>query len=310
MFNSVALRLREGVEPRPMFDSRAYPVYWMLGGTIIAAVIALVAGGYSIDRAYVEAAWSIPALLLAAFAARRVGHPSIAGALETNTLLTGEAVFVYLLLIPLAASGRPYVDPLLARSDAALGFNWVAYARAAEPYIPLLFKAYRSFQLQPTIIIVVLFWCGLDDRAWKLVIAATFALVVTALSFPFVPAKGAFAFYKITNYPEISIHGEWKVAETLDHIRNGAKVVDHNALGGIVSFPSFHTVMAVLFVWAAWPTRLRVPVFVLNVLMVLAAIVCGSHYLVDILSGAALGALSIIVAQQVTRLVRLQGSRT
>ena len=86
MLSSIALRLREGVETQPMFDRRSIPVYVMLGTTVAAAFVVLTADGYSIDRRYLMLGWTFPILFLAAFAARRVDHPRLAGALEANTL--------------------------------------------------------------------------------------------------------------------------------------------------------------------------------------------------------------------------------
>ena len=295
MVSAVLARLSRGYEPQPLFDRRTRPIYFMLGATLAAAIFALAFFRYSISPAYLLAGWTFPILLLGAFLARRIGHPKIAGFLEANTLITGQAVVIYLLLIPLAAFGAPYADGPLSRADVALGFNWRAYADAVALYMPVLLRAYRSFQVQPTLVLLLLFWTGRDDRAWQFVTASIFALFVTAFLFPFVPAKGAFAYYGITDYSALSAKGEWMSFEVLDHIRSGARYIDNRALGGIVSFPSFHTVMAVLLTWAAWPTWARYPILLLNVLMVAAAVVCGSHYLIDIIGGALLALLSIFV---------------
>jgi membrane-associated phospholipid phosphatase len=296
VFYSVALGLRKGVNPRPMFERRARPIYMLIALTAAVAVALLIVGGYRIAPEYMWSSWSVPVLLLAAFCARHVGHSTLAGILEAGTLLTCEALLIYLLLIPLVAmSGAPYADRTLATVDKALGFDWVSYAQFVEPYMPVLLKAYRSFQWQPSLVIILLFWLRQDARAWRFVAAATVALATTAVIFPLVPAKGAFVYYGIGEYAGFKSRQPWQFAETLEHIRSGSRLIDSGMFGGIVSFPSFHTAMAALLTWAAWPTWVRWPTAALNLLMVAAAIVCGSHYLVDLLGGAAIAAASILI---------------
>jgi membrane-associated phospholipid phosphatase len=63
---------------------------------------------------------------------------------------------------------------------------------------------------------------------------------------------------------------------------------------GLISFPSFHTANAILFIWALWPLRLLRPVIlVVNVLLIASTPLAGAHYLVDLIGGAvvAVGAI-------------------
>jgi len=57
---------------------------------------------------------------------------------------------------------------------------------------------------------------------------------------------------------------------------------------GLVSLPSFHTALGVLFCLTLRHSRLGWPCLLLNLLMIASTPVMGGHYLVDLLAGALL----------------------
>lgn len=62
--------------------------------------------------------------------------------------------------------------------------------------------------------------------------------------------------------------------------------------------PSFHAALAVLFVYANRPpARSFIPVALLNVLMIMSVVPEGGHYLVDLIAGAIIAALSIVLVR-------------
>lgn len=78
-------------------------------------------------------------------------------------------------------------------------------------------------------------------------------------------------------------------------------VLNERTASGIVNFPSVHAGLAMLLIWAAWPTKLRYPVLLLNAVMIIAALTHGAHYLADVISGlllavATIGALGLVPA--------------
>jgi membrane-associated phospholipid phosphatase len=63
-------------------------------------------------------------------------------------------------------------------------------------------------------------------------------------------------------------------------------VIDLGALRGLVCAPSFHTAAGVLYIIAAWPIRpLRWFLVPVNIAMLLATPIEGTHYLVDMIAG-------------------------
>jgi membrane-associated phospholipid phosphatase len=68
------------------------------------------------------------------------------------------------------------------------------------------------------------------------------------------------------------------------------------ALQGVIAFPSFHTVMAILLAYAHRPpSRSFWLVALLNGLMVLAVPPAGHHYLIDAISGALVAVVCIMI---------------
>jgi hypothetical protein len=72
---------------------------------------------------------------------------------------------------------------------------------------------------------------------------------------------------------------------------------------GIITWPSFHAVFAVLTPYVHRPPmRTFVPVAAVNVLMLIAIPTNGCHYLVDVLAGLALAFMSIMVVRGAFRI--------
>lgn len=186
----------------------------------------------------------------------------------------------------------PMWDLRFARMDAALGFNWSAgfdWITASNWMLRyLLSHAYNSIFVQ------VFFSTGYfalikrSDRNRELLwIGMLSALITTSLSGLF-PALG----------PYVKGHmPAWSAV--LVAIRNGSlSKFALRDITGVVTFPSFHTVMAVLLVYVHRPPlRSFVPLAILNALMLVAIPFAGHHYLVDMIAGAAVAVVSIAIGR-------------
>ncbi len=91
----------------------------------------------------------------------------------------------------------------------------------------------------------------------------------------------------------------------LESLRRGTThVVKLDDLEGLIIFPSFHAVAAVVFCWAIWPVRrLRWFFGPINLLMLAATPIDGAHYAVDILGGAAVASFAIVLTTYVRDVV-------
>ena len=84
-------------------------------------------------------------------------------------------------------------------------------------------------------------------------------------------------------------------------MRNGTlHALDLARLAGLVNFPSFHTTLAIVFVYAV--RRRSRPLTIaaaLNVVMIVSVLTEGGHYLVDVIAGAAVAAGAIFAAARI-----------
>ena len=116
------------------------------------------------------------------------------------------------------------------------------------------------------------------------------------------PAVGPFSFLWHGAIPYMPESEQWQqglIPALRDH---SVRVIDLAHLRGLVSAPSFHTAAAVIYIRAAWPIRsLRWPVLALNAAMLLSTPVEGTHYLADMLIGAAVATAMLYLVERVAR---------
>ena len=281
------------VELRSPFDPRSRPVYILIAAMAFGGLILCWLLGFRISPEIFENFYGMPLMsVLAGMCLRRIGKPNFGSAMEVLGLFFIQGLTAFFLIAPLAAISAPLADASLAHADQLLGFDWRAYVQATAPLHSVLLFAYRSFAWQ-TVIVAALFLFGQSERGWAALLAAVISVAIAALFFPFAPAEGASLFYGV------DVHSPLRpFAPALLALKNGHRVLDHSTFKGLISFPSYHTAAAAIFTWAMWRTPLRWPVLLLNVVMVAAAIPFGSHYFVDILAGALVGAASIAAASK------------
>ena len=185
-----------------------------------------------------------------------------------------------------AACGGPVHDATLAAGDAALGFDWSAWYDflAAHPAMRfVLWLGYLS--LMPQILISVIYFAlrDRDDRNYELLANNIVSLLITTALFVSFPALGPLQ------------RGGQPGLATLLALRNGGPLsFDMTRLQGLISFPSYHMVLAVLLVWAHRRSGLLFPVMLVDTIMVLSIPSFGPHYLVDLIAGAAVAGLAIM----------------
>jgi membrane-associated phospholipid phosphatase len=279
------------VELQSPFDPRSRAVYLLIAAMAVVGLFLCWALHFKISLEIFQNFYGMPLMsVLAGLCLRRIGKPNFGGAMEVLGLFFIQGLMAFFLIAPLAAISAPLADVPLARADQFIGFDWGVYVRATAPLHSILLFAYRSFAWQ-TIIVAALFFFGQSERGWIALLSAVIALAITALIFPFAPAEGASLFFGIDVESPLR-----PFAPALIALKHGHRVLEHSTFKGLISFPSYHAAAAIIFSWACWRTPLRWPVLLLNLLLVAAAIPFGSHYLVDLLAGAAVGAVSIAVS--------------
>lgn len=212
------------------------------------------------------------------------------------------AVANYLMM----TTALPLRDDTFAAMDRALGFDWpamLAWVDARPVLARVLVAAYASSLPQMMAVIFVFGALGRADRLLEFAALYTLTGVAVAGVAMLVPAMGAYAHHA----PDPALFDGFTRAghihiDTLERLRAGM----FGTLGleetvGMVSFPSFHTVLAVIVTWAFRGTPVLVPVLALNVLVVLSTLPEGGHYLVDLFGGAAIAAGAILLVHRIGR---------
>jgi membrane-associated phospholipid phosphatase len=199
----------------------------------------------------------------------------------------------------------PLQDRLFATADMALGLNWFDYAHWVDRHLGIqrLFHfAYDTIQIQIALPLVVLAFSNRLNEVRIYLLAFAIALAVTIIISALMPAAGPIAFVDRAAFNILEFTG----ATPLDHLmrlREAGPLILSDAPGGIATFPSFHTTIAVLT-----PLTLRNHHRILVVLLVLDAAMLGgtvtegAHYFVDILAGAGMAFFAYALAKHIIRI--------
>jgi hypothetical protein len=209
--------------------------------------------------------------------------------------LTAAATVVFGVLsyLSLASSGAMADAPLLA-ADRALGFDWMTGYRfllAHSLIASVLGFAYGSMVYQ-ALYFCVLF--SLMDNKQQLREMFWLVLVMGLLT-----SAGAMLFPALGPYNTFHAGPPDSFVPVMKHLKSGKDL--SFALGhmtGVVSFPSFHTAMALAYVWGFRRTGpIGWAIAALNLAMLVAIPFFGGHYLVDMIAGAGVMLVSLVLTR-------------
>ncbi|WP_168788359.1 phosphatase PAP2 family protein [Paraburkholderia aromaticivorans] len=294
------------VQPRPSMMTR-YLCGWLIaGGIILVDAIWLCVADYTVQMDGIVAACKgvgilacIAVILRILRAIPRYGSTTVKFRYaETSDIAAWCALLVCFVssmcvLSYLCVSvNAPLVERNLVRFDLAVGFDWVAAYQWVQTHphvLRVLALAYDSGRWQ---LLTIPFILGLSGRREALsdffFLLALASILLLVSSTPF-PAASAFVYFNI---------GDPNVVATVSDfapLRNGTlRAIDLANSQGLVSMPSFHAALAVLFTYSLR----RMPWFfgfaaALNLTMIISTPTQGGHYLADVVGGLLLAALTI-----------------
>jgi membrane-associated phospholipid phosphatase len=218
-----------------------------------------------------------------------------AGLLFTPLSLAA-GIFMYMA----AAMGWPLGDATLAAIDRALGFDWPSVLRALDHHpllATILSRVYHTTGPQIPIVFLVLGFAGRRERLLEYLALIGVSSLFTGAATALVPAVGAHAFFHPARdaFSHFTADaGMWHYEELM-RLRSGRPFLyDVTRTQGLVTFPSYHAVLAIITSYAMRGVRhLALPVALLNAVVVVSTIPEGGHYLIDVLAGIVVAALSI-----------------
>jgi hypothetical protein len=201
------------------------------------------------------------------------------------------AALAILSYLCLAMSG-PLVDDSLLAADRALRFDWLAgyHVLLAHPMpFALLKAAYNSMVYQSLYFCVLMSLMARKHRLREMFWLVFIAGFLACLGAAFFPALGP--------YKSLGVAPPHSFLPEMEHLKSGRNLVfAFSSLTGVVSFPSFHTAMALANIWGFRRTGIiGWAAATLNVMMLCATPWFGGHYLVDVFAGGATALLALCI---------------
>jgi membrane-associated phospholipid phosphatase len=206
-------------------------------------------------------------------------------------------VFTYLA----TSSALPLKDALLAELDGHLGFHWTSFLGAINdrPFLAgLLAKSYESTAPLTQGVVVWLSIRGCGERLSEFLALLCLSSLGLVAGMLLAPAAGAFVYFEPARhlFENFAAGGDmWPFLDAFNGLRDGSLTkIDISSVQGVVSFPSFHTMLGIITTYALRDTRaLFIPAVMLNGTMIVSTLPVGGHYLVDVLAGAAISFAAI-----------------
>ena len=277
----------------------------------LAAMLAIVdciwgvLGHFSLDLgAYLKLALMSLALFAGAGFYRWKRHePQLAAMLFGAGFLcafsAGASVLNYFLI---TVVGKP-IDPVLVQADHMLGFDWYKFmvGMADHPYLnEAFFRIYNLVLPEMALLVVALAWSGHVEKVYRYCLAVAIGALIAISIWALLPSLGAKSLYTLP--PDVASRLTLSVTteygrDLLRLLRDGPGYITPADLRGLIAFPSYHGVLAILLIWYARSVRwLRWPFLAINSVVLICTPEQGGHHLVDVLAAFPVAAASIFLA--------------
>lgn len=192
--------------------------------------------------------------------------------------------------------GAPIIDAILASADAAIGIDVEQAVRAMAAFplaIEALAWAYNASGAAVVILVAAILASGRRRTAWQLVATVVLAMQAVALVSIAAPAIGAMAHFEMLDLQGAGLPSGAGVyhldAFARFHAGNNP-ALRLSEMSGLVTFPSFHTVLALLATQALAATRWRWLGVAWTVVVIVSTVPIGGHYVTDLFAGFAIWA--------------------
>ena len=227
--------------------------------------------------------------------------------LGTSFLIAMSASFSVLNYLLLTVAGAR-IDAPLATLDRALGVDWpalmafVAHYPRANMVLQLI---YVSVLPQIAVLILALGFLGRPDQIYRLCLSVAAGAAVAIAVWAVAPSFGAFSVYdlpaNVSSHLALALDGRY-AHQLVGLLANGPGRIAPGAAKGLIGFPSYHAVLALLVVWYARPLPvLRWLALGIDAVVLVATPIQGGHHVVDVLAGFAVAALAVWFAAAAAR---------
>lgn len=198
----------------------------------------------------------------------------------------------------------PFLDELAATADNALGLSWIGYAAWLDdnPLIVTILQAFYGSLTPFSIIgfIVVALFASRHAAEEFLILFVLLAVTVSLFGI-FLPAYGPMIHFSNVTSQMVNIREfGWLHLPHYEALKGqGPHRLVLEQLPGLTTFPSFHTAMGLLLVYAMrerW--YLLAPATLYSTIMIAGTPLFGSHYFVDLIAGGILTATAILLVRR------------
>ena len=276
--------------------ARADAAVWMTIGIIAIAVAGFaLSGAIEVNlRSFLLPISSMALLAAVGWYYASVRREERLAAILTSTAhIIGFAAVAAPLSYIAATSGLPLQDATLDAWDRQLGIDWtelLAFVASRPGLQTVLLVGYSSFALQTVTTVLLLGIAGQLTRLRTFIgafVATTLIIIAVSAIYP---AAGPWLYLNIQQdgangfLPTSS--SSWPVFLGL---RDGTlRTVYGLKSEGIITFPSLHAALGVLFPAALWRVSgIRWIALALNGVLLISTPAYGSHYVVDVIAGIA-----------------------
>jgi hypothetical protein len=186
---------------------------------------------------------------------------------------------------------NPRIDLALMAIDAQIGFNWVRFVEwiASVPGLGRFLRhVYVSSLYQMVLTVLLLAFLNRPRQMHRFLVTGVMTMCVTIAFWRAWPSIGPPAYVSIpadieTKAALIADRGVGDML--LRFATEGNAVITPEIVTGIVSFPSYHLMMACVVVWFTRRTILFIPALTINLAMIPATLLHGGHHLIDLPAG-------------------------
>ena len=285
---------------------------WLLVGAMAALTVSSFAiAGLSVDLT--SNPWLPLAVLMllaiSAFYRYRRPNPHLCAVTEAAAQMLLILLFGILLTYAAMTANFPYRDAALYAIDQALGLDRRAYLDFvnSRPWLAeLAGYAYLSLLPQFALVPMVLMIANQLPHLRQWMLAFGLALIATSAISVFTPAVAAFVYLDLTPQVYANIVSTvYTHVPTLEALRAGTfHSIPLNNLEGLITFPSFHTSAALMYIWALRAVPyVRWAAIAVNCALMAATPIDGAHYFIDLVGGAAVAFAALAASRWLCRFV-------
>lgn len=221
------------------------------------------------------------------------------------------SLFTYSLYMPTAiflsylagSLNYPLADGLLAQADSLIGFNWgeaVLWFVELPAWVSTYStKLYASTFWAMAIVAGYLIFTGkhrqMDEYVTLFVVTCTMVSAIAG----FVPGANAYEYFQLDPaiYERLSPAVGQGYMQDFFALRDGSlRQLKLVGVQGLVSFPSFHTILALILIYVMRGTGIFFAIAVVwNVGIILTVPFDGAHYLIDVIGGGLVMLVSVLL---------------